>query len=113
MYWRWDMESKKSLIKSIFAELSEKSKQICGNDSLKNSLYLDLLKRSGIETYKVAIKGDKLEAFKKKSKFDAFKVLEEKVVLHQVYMIVELPEIGLSDLDAEQIEKIKRGEKIV
>lgn len=100
-------------IKRLFAELSEKSKQICGDDSLKECLYLELLKKAGVETYKIPIPQRKLESFRKKTKLTAFKVIQENVIVNnQLYAVIETTDTGLSDLTADQISKIRKGEKI-
>lgn len=105
------MIRKKLLIRMIFTELAEQSKRICGDTSLKESLYLDMLKDAGIETYKIPILQSKLDSFRKKSKLTAFKVIETNAIVNnQLYAVVETTEIGLSDLTVEQIQKIRRGE---
>lgn len=100
-------------IKRLFAELSEKSKQICGDDSLKESLLLELMKNAGIETYKVAILQDKLDSFRKKAKLTAYKVITDNAIVNNhLYAVIETTTIGLSDLSADQIQKLRKGEKL-
>lgn len=97
---------KELMIKKIFAQLSYQSKQICGDDSMKKQLYLDLLKNAGIETYKIFLPKKHYESFTQKAKINAMKITKEAVVDHQVYVEIEIPTKGLSDLTKREISQI-------
>lgn len=90
-------------IKLLWATIDEISKAQCGNTSMSEDIYFQILQTSGVATQKLAIREDCLKDFKKKVR--TLKLIGNEVIDHQPYVIVNACFKGVSEFTKQELSK--------
>lgn len=91
-------------IKKLWATIDEISKAQCGNTSMSEQIYFQILSMSGVETTKFAIDERALDDLRKKVR--TLVVIGKEIVNHKPYAIVNVCLKGVSEMSKSQVSKI-------
>ena len=105
------MPNKEKLIRRLFAGIDDEAN---GNRDPEyiSRLYLSHLKKSGIPSTRIIIPEEDYSFFRRKSGIKAIAVTGKEVVNHRSYVSAEVALLGVSDLSANQILQVIKGELI-